>query len=154
MLRLSILDIDMAHSPSMHKILYFTFNTTMLFLPGTLYTNINVPNASRVTIRCEHSSDKIDNIVHNWSVGFNFTNMMDFNIYSLAFTSYNKSLDPGSHSASKNALLYNLQSKLLFSSGLDCLCCYSCFTMHLLSMLWCLTDLYKHFKHELHKLLW
>ena len=59
MLRLSILDIVMAHSPSMQKILYFTFNTTMLFLPGALYTNINVPNASRLTIRCEHSSDKI-----------------------------------------------------------------------------------------------
>jgi len=40
----------MAHSPSMQKILYFTFNTTMLFLPGALYTNINVPNASRLTI--------------------------------------------------------------------------------------------------------
>ena len=30
-------------------------------------------------------------VTRNGSVGFSFTNMVDFNIYSLAFTSYNRS---------------------------------------------------------------
>ena len=55
----------------------------------------------------ESSPDNIATIVRNGSVGFNFTNMVDFNIYSLAFTSYNnyRSLSYGSHPASNSALL-------------------------------------------------
>ena len=87
--------------------LYFASNTTMVFLPGhhDLDTNITVANVTRLTIRGESSSDKIATIVRNGSVGFSFTNMVDFNVYSLAFTSYNKSWDHGSRPASNSALL-------------------------------------------------
>ena len=86
--------------------LYFTSNTTMVFLPGdhVLDRNITVANVARLTICGESSSDNIATIVRNGSVGFSFTNMVDFNIYSLAFTSYNRSLSYGSHPASNSAL--------------------------------------------------
>ena len=87
--------------------LYFTSNTTMVFLPGdhVLDRNITVSNVSRLTMHgdSESSSDSTT-IVHNGSVGFSFTNMVDFNIYSLAFTSYNRSWSYGSHPASNSAL--------------------------------------------------
>ena len=87
--------------------LYFTSNTTMLFLPGdhVLDVNITVANVSRLTMRGESSSDNIATVVPNGSVGFSFTNMVDLNIYSLAFTSYNRSWSYGSHPASNSALL-------------------------------------------------
>ena len=44
-------------------------------------------------------------VVRNGPVGFSFTNMVDFNIYSLAFTSYNRSWSYGSHPASNFVLL-------------------------------------------------
>ena len=73
--------------------IYFTSNTTMVFLPGdhTLDTNITVANVARLTMRGESSSGNIATVVRSGSVGFNFTNMVDFNIHSLAFTSYNRS---------------------------------------------------------------
>ena len=87
--------------------LYFTSNTTMVFLPGdhVLDRNITVSNVSRLTMHgdSESSSDSTT-IVRNGSVGFSFTNMVDFNIYSLAFTSYNRSWSYGSHPASNSAL--------------------------------------------------
>ena len=87
--------------------LYFTSNTTMLFLPGdhVLDVNITVANVSRLTTRGESSSDNIATVVPNGSVGFSFTNMVDLNIYSLAFTSYNRFWSYGSHPASNSALL-------------------------------------------------
>ena len=87
--------------------LYFTSNTTMLFLPGdhVLDVNITVANVSRLTMRGESSSDNIAAVVPNGSVGFSFTNMVDLNIYSLAFTSYNRFWSYGSHPASNSALL-------------------------------------------------
>ena len=86
--------------------LYFTSNTTMVFLPGdhVLDVNITVANVSRLTMRGKSSSDNIATVVRNGSVGFSFTNMVDFNIYSLSFTSYNRSLSYGSHPASNSAL--------------------------------------------------
>ena len=86
---------------------YFTSNTTIAFLPGdhVLDENITVVNVARLTMRGESSSDNIATIVRNGSVGFSFTNMVDFNIYSLAFTSYNRSWSYGSHPASNSALL-------------------------------------------------
>ena len=48
--------------------------------------------------------------VRNGSVGFSFTSMVDFNIYSLAFTSYNMSWSYGSHPASNSALFLQLTS--------------------------------------------
>ena len=85
---------------------YFTSNTTMVFLPGdhVLDRNITVANVTRLTMRGESSSNNIATIVRNRSVGFSFTNMVDFNIYSLAFTSYNRSWSYGSHPASSFAL--------------------------------------------------
>ena len=88
--------------------IYFTSNTTMVFLPGdhVLNMSITVANVARLTMRGESSSDNIATVVRNGSVGFNFTNMVDFNIYSLAFTSYNnRSLSYGSHPASNSALV-------------------------------------------------
>ena len=86
---------------------YFTSNTTMVFLPGDhiLDRNITVGNVARLTMHGDSSSDNIATIVRNGSVGFSFTNMVDFSTYSLAFTSYNRSWSYGSHSASSFALL-------------------------------------------------
>ena len=87
--------------------LYFTSNTTMVFLPGdhVLDVNITVANVSSLTMRGVSFSDIIATVVRNGSVGFSFTNMVDFTIHSLAFTSYNRSWSYGSHPASNSALL-------------------------------------------------
>ena len=87
--------------------LYFTSNTTMVFLAGdhVLDVNITVANVARLTMRGVSFSDIIATVVRNGSVGFNFTNMVDFNIYSLAFTSYNRSWSYDSLPASNSALL-------------------------------------------------
>ena len=79
----------------------------MVFLPGEHYldTNITVANVASLTMVGESSSDNIATVVHNGSVGFSFTNMVDFKIYSLAFTSYNWSRSYGSRPASNSALL-------------------------------------------------
>ena len=95
--------------------LYFTSNATMVFLPGdhVLDMNITVANVSRLTMCRKSSSDNIATVVRNGSVGFSFTNMVDFNIYFLAFTSYNRSWSyPASNSAlflqsTRNAELVN-----------------------------------------------
>ena len=64
----------------------------------------------------------VDNCVA--SVGFSFTNMVSFKIYSLAFTSYNRSWSYGSHPASNSAqLLQSTQNAKLvncsFHDNLD-----------------------------------
>ena len=89
--------------------IYFTPDTTMVFLPGdhVLDTNIRVANVARLTMRGESSSNNIATVVRNGSVGFRFTNMVSFKIYSLAFTSYNRSWSYGSQPASNSALLLN-----------------------------------------------
>ena len=91
--------------------MYFTSNTTMVFLPGdhTLDTNITVANVSRLTMCGDFSSGNIATVVRNGSVGFSFTNMVDFNIDFLAFTSYTGSWSYGSLLAS-NSTLFFLQS--------------------------------------------
>ena len=87
--------------------MYFTSDTTMVFLPGdhTLDMNITVANITRLTIYGESSSDNIATIFRNGSVGFSFTNMVDFSILSLAFTSYNRSWSYDSRPASNSALV-------------------------------------------------
>ena len=64
----------------------------MVFLPGnhTLDMNITVANVTRLTMRGESSSDNRATVVCSGSVGLNFTNMAEFKIYSLAFTSCNR----------------------------------------------------------------
>ena len=68
---------------------YFTFNTTMVFLPGdhTLDTNITVANVARLTMRGEPTSSNIAAIVCDGPVGLSFTSMVELKILSLAFTS-------------------------------------------------------------------
>ena len=79
----------------------------MVFLPGNhaLDRNITVPNVARLTMHGESSTGNRTTVVHSGSVGFSFTNMVDFNIYSLAFTCYNRYWSYGSHPASNSALL-------------------------------------------------
>ena len=80
----------------------------MMFLPGdhVVDRNITVANVTRLTMRGESSSGNIATIVRNGSVGFRFTNMVDFNIHSLAFTSCNRSWSYGSHPVSNSALFF------------------------------------------------
>ena len=69
--------------------LYFTSNTTIVFLPGdhVLDRNITVANVSRLTMRGESSSDNYTaTIVCSGPYGLIFTNMMKFKMQSLAFT--------------------------------------------------------------------
>ena len=66
--------------------MYFTTNTTMVFLQGdhVLDTNITVANVARFTMRGKSSSS---NVVCNGFVGFSFTGMVNFKIHLLAFNS-------------------------------------------------------------------
>ena len=98
--------------------LYFTSGTTMVFLTGdhVLDRTITIVNVTSLTMRGESFSDNITTIVRNGSVGFSFTNMVDVNIHSLAFTSYNMSWSYGSHPASYFKLcLHSTQYVTLFN---------------------------------------
>ena len=90
--------------------LYFTSNTTMVFLPGdhALYTNITVANVTRLTMCGESSSGHLPTVVCNGPFGFSFKNMVDFKMYSLAFTSCNRSssVDNRLASLANNAALF------------------------------------------------
>ena len=72
--------------------LYFTSNTTIVFLPGdhVLNMSVTVANVTRLTMYGESSSGNRATIVCSGSVGLCFTSMVDFKIYSLAFTSCSK----------------------------------------------------------------
>jgi len=89
--------------------MYFISNTTMVFLPGEHFLDVNftVANVTRLKMCRESSSGNIATVVRNGSVGFSFTNMVDFNIYSLAFTSYNRFWSHGSHTPNNYALCLN-----------------------------------------------
>ena len=86
--------------------MYFTSNTTMVFLPGhhVLDRNITVANVAGLTM-CGFSLHSIATVVRNQSVGFSFTSMVDLRIYSLAFTTCNRSWSYHSHAASSAVLL-------------------------------------------------
>ena len=75
--------------------LYFTSNTTIVFLPGdhVLDISIVVANVNRLTMRGEFSSGNVATVVRNGSVGFKFMNNLDLNIYFLAFTSFERRND-------------------------------------------------------------
>ena len=68
---------------------YFTSDTTVVFLPGNhvLDVNITVANVASLTMCRESSQRKTATIVCNGSVGLGFTSMVDFKIFSLAFSS-------------------------------------------------------------------
>ena len=85
--------------------LYFTSNTTMVFLPGdhVLDMNIKVANVTRLTMRGESSSGTVATVVCSGSVGLSFKNMAELKIDFLVFTSCSR--DSASPSASKYALL-------------------------------------------------
>ena len=94
------------HSLSMHKRLKCILPPTPLWCSDhVLDINIWVANISRLTMRGHSSSDNRTTVVRNGSVGFSFKNMVDFNVYSLAFTSCKRSWDPSSRPASNSALL-------------------------------------------------
>ena len=65
--------------------LYFTSNTTMMFLPGdhVLDTNITVANVAGLTIHGEFSSGNRATVVCSGSVGLSLSSMVDFKIDSL-----------------------------------------------------------------------
>ena len=69
--------------------LYFTSNTTMVFLPGdhVLDTNITVANVARLTLHGESSSGNRATVVCSESVGLSFTSMVEFKIDFLTFAS-------------------------------------------------------------------
>ena len=88
--------------------LYFTSNTTMVFLPGdhVLDLNITVANVASLTMHGESSLGNVPTVVCSGPVGLLFSNMVDFKMYSLAVRSCNRSLrvndqlaDPASNSA-------------------------------------------------------
>ena len=85
----------------------------MVFLSGdhVLDTNITVADVAKLTMRGESSSNSVATIVRNGSVSFSFTNMVDSNIYSLAFTTYNMSRSYGSHPVSNSVLFLNIDTK-------------------------------------------
>ena len=69
--------------------LYFTSNTTIVFLPGdhVLDADITVANVARLTMRGESSSGNYTaTVVCSGPFGLIFTNMMKFKMQSLAFT--------------------------------------------------------------------
>ena len=67
--------------------LYFTSNTTMVFLPGdhVLDRNITVANVSSLTMHGESSSGNIPTVVCTGSFHLIFINMVDLKIDSLGF---------------------------------------------------------------------
>ena len=95
--------------------LYFTSNTTMVFLPGdhVLDTNITVGNVAGLTMYGEPSSGNRSTVVCSGSVGLSFTSMVNFKMYFLAFTSCSRLkyaiIVPGSGITPIYAVLY-LQS--------------------------------------------
>ena len=72
--------------------LYFTSNTTLVFLPGdhVLDRYITVANITRLMMHGESSSGTIATVVSKGQVGWHFTSMVDFKIHSLIFTSCNR----------------------------------------------------------------
>ena len=84
---------------------YFTSNTTMVFLSGnhTLDRNITAANVTRLTMHGESSSNNVVTIICSRSVGFSFTSMVEFKMYSLAFAACSRNY--GSPPASNYALL-------------------------------------------------
>ena len=72
--------------------LYFTSDTTIVFLPGdhVLNVSITVANVTRLTMCGESSSGNRATVVCNGSVGLSFSNMVDFKIHLLAFTSHKR----------------------------------------------------------------
>lgn len=89
--------------------LYFTSNTTIVFLPGdhTLEMNITVANIDRLRMHGECSSSYAARIVCSGSVGFIFTGMLDLNTQSLIFTSCGRNKATLLLESTQNAELVN-----------------------------------------------
>ena len=80
------------HEYAQEAELYFTSDTTIVFLPGdhVLNVTITVVNVTRLTMCGESSSGNRATVVCNGSVGLSFSNMVDFKIHLLAFTSHKR----------------------------------------------------------------
>ena len=85
--------------------LYFTSNTTIVFLPGdhALDTNITVANKTGLTMHGESSTGTVSTVICNGLVGLSFMNMTNLKVSSLAFTSCSRYY--GITPASNNAML-------------------------------------------------
>ena len=96
--------------------LYFTSNTTMVFLPGDhiLDMNITVANISRLTMCGESSSGHVARVACNGTVGFSFSSVVDFNTHSLTFTSCGRSF--GSSNFKTTLLLESIE----YAELVDC----------------------------------
>ena len=91
--------------------LYFTSNTTMVFLAGdhVLVTNITVASVDRLTMRGESCSGFRATVVCNGSVGLSFTSMVKVKIDSLAFTSCSRKSHGTHHIGNYTLLLHSTQ---------------------------------------------
>ena len=96
--------------------LYFTSNTTMVFLSGdhVLATDITITNIARLTMRGKSSSDNPPTIVCNGPVGFSFASILDFRIHTLAFTSCSRTYTIPLDDISS---FLSLQYTLLYKTG-------------------------------------
>ena len=75
--------------------LYFTSNTTMVFLLGEhlLDTDITVANITRLTMSGESTSGSVPTVICNGSVGFFFGSLEYLKVSSLAFTFCSRTYD-------------------------------------------------------------
>ena len=106
--------------------LYFTSNTTMVFLPGdhVLDADITVANVTSLTMSGESSSgNDRATVVCSGQVGLKFTNIMNFKLQSLAFIScsrtYTISLDVLNFFLTSG---FSNQSALTSLAGIDTKC--------------------------------
>ena len=94
--------------------LYFTANTTLVFLLGdhVLDKNITVANKAGLTMRGESSSGNTATVVCNGPVGLNFTNMVKLKMHSLAFTSCSRTFTISKSDLNLINLLFGLHYTL------------------------------------------
>ena len=98
--------------------LYFTSNTTIVFLPGNhdLDVNITVTNVTSLTMHGESSSGNVATVVCNGPVDLSFTSMADFKIQYLAFAFFGR--DSGSASSNNKSAL--LLSSITYGELINC----------------------------------
>ena len=123
-----LIQSTLPHSLTLHKMKYIWTPTTLWCSCQVTMFSIGISNVTRLTMHVESSSGNLATVVRNGSVGFSFMNMVDFNICSLVFISYNRSLSYGSHPASISALLlqFTQNAKLVHCFFRDNLGTYYC----------------------------
>ena len=101
--------------------LYFTSNTTIVFLPGdhTLDAIITVADVDGLTMCGDSFSGNIVTVLCSGLVGLSFKNMVDFKIYDLAFTN-----------CSRNSVFYPLSNSALVIQSTQSAKLNNCFFHH------------------------